>query len=410
VTTVDWQGGPATLGVLHDVTNRVKTQIELEKALEKAQEGERVKSLFMANMSHEIRTPLNAILGFTELIESSTRHLVGKEEQEFFDTISDSGQRLMHTVHEVLDISQIEAGTYDFKLEELDLCKLVPSIVKTCQPVADQKGLKMSVGIDIDSALIKADKNGVTQSISNIIDNAIKYTDKGKITVSLNQKANQYILKIEDTGIGIADEYIETMFKAFTQESEGYTKKFQGIGLGMAIAKSHLDLNHIDIDVKSKKNVGTTFTLTFNPMKKQSPQKKQVKKKEAVEKMTMEAAERPLILLVEDDFNSQRLMEFFLKAKYDILLSDSVGGAKEQLKKSAVELVLLDLSLIGNEDGLDLVRWMRKTKTWKETPVIATTAHAFTKDKDNCLAAGCNDYLSKPINREKLLEKIAMYQ
>jgi len=409
VTMIDWQNKPATLGIVSDVTERIKTRKKLEDALEKAKHGEKVKTLFMANMSHEIRTPLNAILGFTELIESSTRHLVGKEEQEFFDTIRNSGQRLMHTIHEVLDISQIEAGTYDFKMEEVDLSSLTSSIVTECRPTAFQKGLSLTFEPDIDEALIQVDQHGITQSISNIIDNAIKYTDEGKITVSLNQSANKYILKIRDTGIGIADEYIETMFEAFTQESEGYTKKFQGIGLGMAIAKSHLDLNQIDIDVKSKKNVGSTFTLTFKAAKNEV--KKKEKKTTVAEetKTTIESLVKPLVLVVEDDINSQRLMKFFLNDKFDLCFADSVGGAKEQLKKYPVKLILLDLSLIGNEDGLDLVRWMRKTKTWKETPVIATTAHAFTKDKDNCLVAGCEVYLSKPIKRDILLEKINKY-
>ncbi|MCH7763096.1 MAG: response regulator [Candidatus Marinimicrobia bacterium] len=411
------------MGVSRDITDSIKTRKELEVALVKALDGERVKALFMANMSHEIRTPLNAILGFTDLLEISTSNLVSEEEKGFFDTIRNSGNRLMQTVHEILDISQIEAGTYNLKIEQFDLVGLVRDLVNGVKPMADTKGLKMKYTWEIDSAFIKADLNGVSQAISNILDNAVKYTEQGKIIVSIEQKSKQYVLSIHDTGIGIAEEYLENMFKVFTQESEGYTKKFQGIGLGMAIAKRHLDMNQVGIDVESTKNVGTTFTLTFKPVKKRilekqvekvaakdkpiaEPVEKQVEKVAAKDKPIAEPVEKQQVLLVEDDPNSQRLIEYFLKGQYNICFAVSVDEAKQQLQQNQVDLILLDLSLVGNEDGLDLVRWMRKTKTWQKTPVIATTAHAFTKDRDNCIAAECNDYISKPIKREKLLEKI----
>jgi CheY-like chemotaxis protein/nitrogen-specific signal transduction histidine kinase len=393
------------MGVSRDITESIKARTELEVALEKAQQGARIKSVFIANMSHEIRTPLNSILGFTELLETSVIHLVGEEEKEFFGVISLSGNRLMETVHEILDISQIEAGTYDLKIEQLDLVKLVKNLVNGVKRIAEEKGLKMEYVSEIDSAFIKADQNGVSQAISNIIDNAIKYTEQGKITVSLEQKAKQYVLSIQDTGIGISKEYVNKLYQVFSQESEGYTKDYQGIGLGMAIAKRHLDMNQVGIDVKSTKGVGTTFTLSFNPVKNHIPEK-QVEKEDAKVKTVAEPVEKQQVLLVEDDASSQKLTEFFLKDKFDIYFADSVKKAKQQLKKYPIDLILLDLSLIGNEDGLDLVRWMRKTNTWEKTPVIATTAHAFTKDRDNCTAAGCNDYISKPIKRKKLLEKM----
>ena len=410
VTTIDWQGKPATLGIVSDVTERIQNQMKLEKALHKAQEGEKVKSLFLANMSHEIRTPLNAILGFTDLLATSTNHLISEEEKGFFDTIKSSGNRLMETVHEILDISQIEAGTYDLRMIQLDLVALVSDLVNGVKPVADKKGLKIEYISEVDSAFITADQYGISQAICNIIDNAIKYTERGEITVLLKKSSKQYVLSIKDTGIGISEEYLANLFEAFSQESEGYTKKYQGIGLGMAIAKLHLDMNQVDMDVKSTKGVGTTFSLTFKPVKKKPlHKKKQIKQIETEDKPTAETVDKSLILLVENDPGSQKLVEFFLKEKYDLCFAVSVGEAKEQLKKYPVDLVLLDLSLVGNEDGLGLVRWMRKSENWKKTPVIATTAHAFTTDQNNCLAAGCNDYLSKPIKREKLLEKISAY-
>ena len=392
-------------GIIRDISERNRERKKLERALEEAKQGERVKSLFMANMSHEIRTPLNAILGFIELIEGSTRHLLPDAEKEFFDVVRKSGNRLMQTVHEILDISQIEAGTYQMNPEIFDLCRLIEDIVKECKLQAYNKGLKLEYQCDGTSAFIQADHWGLAQAIRNITENAIKYTEQGRVTVSLQQEAKCFILSIRDTGIGIAKEYLDDLFEVFSQESEGYTKKYQGIGLGMAITKRYLDLNQVKIEVESTKGVGTTFILTFKPVKKHISEK-QVKKGIIDDLSITEKADKPLVLLVEDDPDSQKLIEYFLKEKYELCFAISVEEAKQLLKKYKIDLILLDLSLPGKEDGLDLVRWMRKTKTWKKTPAIATTVHAFTSDREKCLAAGCNDYISKPIIRKKLNEKI----
>jgi len=169
----------------------------------------------------------------------------------------------MNTVHEILDISQIEAGTYVNKIDDFDLVQLVQELVDGMQIIAKEKQLKLEFHSTRKYVQVRAGRDGIYQSISNILDNAIKYTVKGKITLSLRQKSESAVLKIQDTGIGISKDYINRLFKAFTQESEGYTKKFQGIGLGMSIVKHHLDLNQVDIAVASTKGKGTAFTLTF---------------------------------------------------------------------------------------------------------------------------------------------------
>ncbi len=242
---------------------RAQQQEALKKALKDARQGERVKTLFLANMSHEIRTPLNSILGFTELIEGLTRDQLGEEEKMFFDIIRASGKRLMHTVHEILDISQIEAGTYKIKIETVDLCELVKDLIQEVSLEAEHKGLKLDFISEVETANIQADRHGISEAIGNILENAIKYTEEGKVSLFLDSNSDQYILKIQDTGIGMSQKYVDRMFDAFSQESEGYTKDFQGIGLGMAIAKHHLDMNHVAIQVDSAKGVGTTFILTF---------------------------------------------------------------------------------------------------------------------------------------------------
>ncbi|MFQ6607296.1 MAG: PAS domain S-box protein [Fidelibacterota bacterium] len=255
------------LGLVHlyanDITDLKKTEHELVKAKNRAEQADKVKTLFLANMSHEIRTPLNSILGFTELVEHETRDKLGKEQQSFFDMIRNNGQRLMNTVHEVLDISQIDAGIYQLKPKSLDLKQLLYNLISGFAPEAEAKKLSLNWTATPEAATVVADEQSLTQALSNLLNNAIKYTDEGKIDVSLKEKNDQFLIIIKDSGIGMSSEYLKHMYDVFSQESTGYTKKFQGIGLGLTLVKRFLDLNKVSIEVESKKGKGTTFTLYF---------------------------------------------------------------------------------------------------------------------------------------------------
>ncbi|NOX86303.1 MAG: PAS domain-containing protein [Chlorobi bacterium] len=408
-TIYDDSGTPIrSIGTVQDITERVKSRKKIEEALEKARQGERVKTLFLANMSHEIRTPLNGILGFLELIEGYTRPLLEEDKHEFFDQVRTNGDRLMRTVSEILEISQLEAGTYKTNIGDINLVNLGEMVIKKFRTPAEQKGLELDYVTDLENAPIRADEQGIYQALSNLIDNAVKYTENGKVILSLKQQTNAFVFTIRDTGIGISPEYLKRMYAVFSQESEGYTKKYQGIGLGMAIAKRHLDMNGAKLKVESKKSVGTTFTLTFQSAEKKRDDQKDIHGHSSV-KVALKPGEKHRILVVEDELSSQKLIVAFLKEDYDVSIAVSVQEAKQQLKEHRVHLVLLDLSLEGRENGLDLVNWMRKTKTWKRIPVIATTAHALPTDRENCMKAGCNDYSSKPLKRKNLLKKIRSY-
>ena len=393
-----------------DITKRKQAEVELIKAKEEAEKSNSVKSLFLENMSHEIRTPLNSILGFIDIIKDNIDHLLSEEEKGFLDILKSSGERLYRTIHGILDISQIEAGTLDFNLKRVRLHNLVEKIVKDFLLEAQSKGLELIYIPKVIDATIIADEPSLISAVSNLVDNAVKYTEQGKIEVSLIKKRKELMLTIKDTGIGIAEDYLDHIFISFSQESTGYTKKYQGLGLGLAIAKRYLEVNNVGIEVQSTKGVGTTITLTFKTITKLLPQETtEIEDKLATEVEKIVTKWKPIVLVVEDDPNSQKLMEFYLKKGYKTCFAVSVSEAKQQLKKHPVNLILLDLSLIGDEDGLDLTRYLRKTKKWRDIPIIASTAHAFTTDRDNCLAAGCNDYLTKPIKREELLEKISEF-
>ncbi len=263
-----WSGRVMTdLSRIHfyatDITSLKLTEIEMIQAKNDAEKANHFKSIFMANMSHEIRTPLNSILGFTQMIEHTIEDKIEPEEKDYFQYIYKSGERLTRTVHEILDISQIEAGTFPTHLSKQHLQILIDQVLKEYEQDASEKGLSLTQKLFVDDDLIETDEYAVTQALSNLVDNAIKYTNRGGIELRLQSQNGHLLLEVEDTGIGIAEEYLERMFEPFSQESEGFTKEFQGVGLGLALVKRYLNLNNIELTVNSEKDKGSIFTLQF---------------------------------------------------------------------------------------------------------------------------------------------------
>lgn len=393
-----------------DITNLKRTEIELISAKERAIKNEQVKTLFLANMSHEIRTPLNSILGFTELIEEEVKGKFDANLQAYFEIIHVSGKRLWQTVHQILDISQIETGTFELKVESVNLGAIIKDLGTSFRSIAEQKNINLMVNVPATNMQIISDEYCATQSISNLIDNAIKYTNTGYVKVNIEITDSCIKVIIKDTGIGMSKEYQEQIFKSFSQESTGYTKHFQGVGLGLALAHRYLSLIKSTIEVESEQEVGSTFTISF-PLT-QVNESADIKPVNPIMDKELDASahlqnEKMNVLVVEDDPNSQKLAGFTLKNDFTLFFAESVVEAKEQLIIHDIQLILLDLSLKGDEDGLDLARFVRSDPRWQLTPIVALTAHAFTSDRDRCIDAGCNDFMTKPFQRLELMETIS---
>ncbi|MFQ6604487.1 MAG: PAS domain S-box protein [Fidelibacterota bacterium] len=385
---------------------RARQRKILMDALEKAQEGERTKSMFLANMSHEIRTPLNSILGFTGIIEDKFSRQAEPEELEWFESVRASGERLMNTVHSILEISQLEAGTMAINKKRINLVACMNQVARELKSRADERKLDLIIHTPVDKAVTVADEYCITQAISNLVENAIKYTNQGRVELSLRRGEDNWKVVIKDTGIGISKDYMSHMYTAFSQASEGFTKKYQGIGLGLALTKKYLDLNDVEISVRSRLNVGTTFTLTF-PVSDVAGDKAE-KRKTGKKKLSLPRGISH-VLVVEDDEMSRRLADVLLRKKFNLSYAESVSEAKRVLQRSPIDLVLLDLSLKGEQDGLKLALWMRKQKKWEKTPIIVVSAHALEEDKDKALAAGCNDFVTKPIMWDELHDTLAKF-
>ena len=407
---VDDQNNPVELRLIcRDISDRKQAEQERQLALKKAQQSDQVKSMFLANMSHEIRTPLNSILGFSDLIEERMRNSCSDEEKTFFEIIKRSGKRLLRTIHEILDISEIEAGTYKIELKQVNLNEIVESVRQEMLPDAVDKRLNIIFDYPDVDILIRSNEYCVSQAMMNILDNAIKYTFVGQIKVNLNQLDKLTELIIEDSGIGISPEYMDRIYDKFSQESSGYTKNYQGVGLGLSLTKRYLDMVGAEINITSGKDTGTKVVVTF-PSDKSVEEIHQPEITDPIQIETDSAdIENLSILVIEDDINSQRLIKYQLSVIKDIRVTETVEAAKRMIDERAPDIILLDLSLNEQESGLDLVRYLRRSPKLKDIPTIALTAHAFVSDRLKAITAGCSDYLPKPVKKHILLEKIRKY-
>jgi len=393
-----------------EIQERKKAEQERERALLKAQQSEKVKTLFLANMSHEIRTPLNNILGYVDLLEKNIYDQISEDEKTFFDSIRRGGDRLMKTVHAVLDISQIEAGTYTLDPTSFDLIELLKKLLFDFAPQAKVKRISLKFKSEVKEATVDVDKYCLTQAIVNIIENALKYTSQGSIRIIVKRKNASYQIVISDTGIGMSHSYQKKLFEPFSQESTGYTRKYQGVGLGLALAKHFIKLCEGQIQVNSKKDQGSVFTVSI-PVAPGDQEEKSTEKPKNFNPPTINFNNKlyqtkKTVLVVEDDAATQNLMKYYLKDKFRVKFAESVEDGKKILMSNLIDIVLLDLSLKGDEDGLALTRFLRASKDLKQIPVIAVTAHAFISDREKVLAAGCNGFLTKPLKQADLIDKI----
>lgn len=247
-----------------DISEIKKVQKELVTALNKAEESDRLKSAFLAQMSHEIRTPLNVILASIPLLADE----VNSDDEDvkiIFDSVKSAGKRLQRTIDMILNMSSVQSGNYKASFERFDLIPDLRKMLNELKSLSDDKGLKLIFKQDCDEALIVADRYTVNQIFQNLINNAIKYTLKGFIEVSVkSQNDDKLVVEIKDSGIGMSEEYLENLFTPFSQEDIGHKRQYEGNGLGLALVKKYVELNHADISVESKKNNGSTFKVVFN--------------------------------------------------------------------------------------------------------------------------------------------------
>jgi signal transduction histidine kinase/ActR/RegA family two-component response regulator len=375
-----------------DISEQLRYEEELVKAKEKAEESDRLKSAFLSNMSHEIRTPLNAIVGFSGIIADTED---SEERKSYYKIVETNNERLLQLISEILDLSKIESGVYEFTYASVALNDLCHELL-TMHQVACKKAKLVLDPSPADTVLI-SDKNRMIQIFSNLINNAIKFTPMGEIHFGYRPFEKEVEFYVKDTGIGIAPDKMDKVFERFVKVDTFAP----GTGLGLAICKTIVEKLGGSISVVSTLGKGTTFTFKLPYVRPSS----QIEKQENIDAALniVETEPTSSILVVEDIFSNFKLIKAILGSKYKLTHATTGIEAIDFFHKYNPDLILMDIK-IPKIDGLEVTRMIRDQS--KDIPIIAVSAYAYEEEKKRAFEAGCNDFISKPVNKVKLLETV----
>jgi hypothetical protein len=382
---------------------------ELAIAKENAEESNRLKSAFLANMSHEIRTPMNGILGFSELLKNP--RLAHEDYQKYTDIIEKSGKRMLNIINDIVDLSKIEAGLMEVDIKESNINEQIEYIYTFFKPEVEAKGMQLFIKKTLSSkeATIKTDREKLFAILTNLIKNAIKFSNEGSIEIG-------YVLKtggkafdksrnaeleffVKDTGIGIPKDKRETIFERFRQVDVTNKMAKQGSGLGLSIAKLYVEMLGGKIWVESEEGIGSTFyfTLSYNPELKEKINTKNIE----VTANSENQVKNLKTLIVEDDEASEMLLSINVSDFSNKIIKaiNGIEAVKICRNNPDLDLILMDIQM-PDLNGYEATRQIRQFN--KDVVIIAQTAYGLTGDREKSLDAGCNDYITKPINKHEL--------
>jgi PAS domain S-box-containing protein len=371
----------------------------------------RVKDEFLANMSHELRTPLNAILGLSESLGEQVAGALNEKQQKYVQTITESGHHLLSLINDILDLAKIEAGQVTLDISKVDVYTLCQSSLRMVKQIAQKKNQEVSLEIDKNFGLIWADERRLKQMIVNLLSNAVKFTPEGGklgLEVHGDKDENRVLITVWDSGIGIAESDITRLFQPFVQLSTGLARESTGTGLGLALVAQMARLHSGGVSVSSKPGEGSRFTLVlpWEPaLALDTMERMKITGKFRAIKATGDQS-RPLILLVEDTAEVGMMVSDYLEAAgYKVIIAKDGAEGLSEAKRVHPDLILMDLQM-PRMDGFEATRELRTDPAFKNTPIVALTALAMQGDRERCLAAGMDEYITKPVNLKALVKII----
>lgn len=400
------------VSVIDDITNERMAMAQMSLARAQAEAANAAKSSFLTNMSHEIRTPLNAIIGLAHLLRKRT---LDNDAAEKLDRVRASGRHLLRLINDILDFSKIEAGKLVILKEPLDVRAIADNVLSILAEGASAKGIQLRTESDSLPPALSGDSMRITQALLNLVGNAIKFTPSGSVTIRTVKEAEtetQIRLRFEvvDTGIGIAEDKLPSLFAPFEQADASISKRVGGTGLGLAITQKLAEMMHGQVGASSTEGQGSTFwfTAVFDKVEDGSLVRPRVQVKNACQEIAASFAGSRILLVEDNEINMMVATETLAEALLEIEVARDGLEALATMgtaRPGEYAMILMDMQM-PNMDGLEATREIRKMPVAQKLPIIAMTANAFNEDRERCFDAGMDDFIAKPVEPEQMFTTI----